>query len=86
MVFLGLASNFSARQVFAQLFATGGQRHSLRLRQSLAEKYGGTLAQTALYHTGRSALTVAFEKVGSESRKVIIPRSEEHTSELQSPR
>lgn len=73
MVFLGLASNFSARQVFAQLFATGGQRHSLRLRQALAEKYSGTLAQTALYHTGRSALTVALEKVGSESRKVIIP-------------
>ncbi len=73
MVFLGQASNYSAGHVLRQLFAMGSRRTSEQLRLALAERYNAKLENVALYHTGRSALTVAFRSLLPEGGVVILP-------------
>ncbi len=73
MIFLGLASNYSARRSFRHLFAAGNSGNSLALRQTLADKYSANLDQVALYHSGRSALTVAFQGLVSPGSPIIVP-------------
>lgn len=73
MVFLGQASNYSAGRVLRQLFAMEYRRDSERLRLALAEKYNAGTENVALYHTGRSALTVAFRSLLPEGGVVILP-------------
>lgn len=73
MIFLGLASNLSARQIIGQLFAWGTKKDSQKLREALAQKYQGNSNEVRLYHTGRSALAAGFRAVGSSNGKVIVP-------------
>lgn len=73
MIFLGLASNLSARQITGQLFAWGTKKDSQKLKQALAEKYQSSVRSVRLYHTGRSALAAGFRAVGASSGKVIVP-------------
>ncbi len=73
MIFLGLASNLSARQIVGQLFAWGTKKDSQKLKTALAEKYQSSPRNIRLYHTGRSALAAGFRAVGSSSGKVIVP-------------
>lgn len=74
MVTLGQASNYRVGQVFRHLFAWGGRRDSERLRAELAERYGAQPDHVALYHTGRSALTVALQAAAAgKPCYVILP-------------
>lgn len=73
MIFLGQASNYSAGQVLRQLFAWGTPSDSAQLKQALAERYGAQPENVALYHTGRSALTVAFQQLLPQGGPVILP-------------
>lgn len=74
MISLGQASNYSAKRVFAHLFAWGSRKDSERLQGSLAARYHVKSDQVALYHSGRSALTVAIQEVANhQSIPVIIP-------------
>lgn len=73
MIFLGLASNYSARRSFRHLFSTGSGNDSLALRQALADKYSADLDRVALYHSGRSALTVAFQELVPPDSPIIVP-------------
>ncbi len=70
MIFLGLASNYRARDILRHLFAWGTSRDSARLTKALEEKYGG---RAQLYHTGRSALAVAFQSILPDGGIVIVP-------------
>lgn len=73
MIFLGLASNYSAGRILRHLFAWGTPNDSQALRQALATRYGANPDQVALYHTGRSALAAALIAVADPGAKVILP-------------
>lgn len=73
MIFLGLASNYSAGRILRHLFAWGTKNDSQALRQTLATRYGAAPDQVALYHTGRSALAAALIAVAEPGAKVILP-------------
>ncbi len=74
MISLGQASNYSVGQVFGQLFAWGTRKDSDRLRSALAQRYQVAPQNVALYHTGRSALTVAIQETAQhQPMNVIIP-------------
>ena len=72
MIFLGLASNYSAGAVFRHLFAHGSERDSEALRIYLAEHYGAKKSHVALYHTGRSALAVALMSTLENGSSVVV--------------
>ncbi len=73
MIFLGQASNYSAGRIMRHLFAFGDQSDFSQLKQSLAQKYHSTPEQVALYHSGRSALSVAFQALVPAGSPVILP-------------
>lgn len=73
MIFLGLASNYPVGRTLRHLFAWGIPKDSQALRQALASRYGSTINQVALYHTGRSALAAALLAVAEPGAKVILP-------------
>ncbi len=73
MISLGQASNYSSGRALGQLFAMGRAADSEALRTALAHKYSARPELVALYHSGRSALTVALKAVGEKGSKVIIP-------------
>lgn len=74
MITLGQASNYSAGQIFGQLFACGTKRDSKKLKEALAKKYQVSSDHVALYHTGRSALAAAIRAVApAGGRNVLIP-------------
>ena len=77
MIFLGLAANYSAGGVFRHLLATGSPQDAEALRQYLADKYSTPDLQleanrVALYHNGRSALTVAVRNLVPRGSEVIV--------------
>jgi len=73
VIFLGQASNYSARQVLRQLFAWGTKKDSAALKRKLARKYDAKSEDVYLYHTGRSALAAAFQAVAPAGSGIIIP-------------
>ncbi len=73
MIFLGQASNYPARRIMRHLFASGTAEDSRNLRQALAEKYNAPLENVALYHSGRSALSIACQALASPGKPVILP-------------
>ncbi len=73
MIFLGLASNYPVGRTLRHLFAWGIPKDSQALRQAFASRYGSTVNQVALYHTGRSALAAALLAVAEPGAKVILP-------------
>lgn len=76
MIFLGQAANYSFGAMLKHLFACGRPRHSLALRQALAQHYqvsGSEPEQRVLlYHTGRSALCAAVIATMPKGSAVII--------------
>lgn len=73
MISLGQASNYRPGRALRHLFARGDGSDNFALRKKLATKYGAEVENVALYHSGRSALAIAFEKVGKKGCKVIAP-------------
>jgi dTDP-4-amino-4,6-dideoxygalactose transaminase len=69
-VFLGFAANYSPKQVFAHLFATGGDKQSAGLIAELNRRYQGEKA--VLYSSGRSALAAAIKTTVPVGSKVAI--------------
>ena len=61
MIFLGLASNYSAKDILRHLFSVGTKTDLKNLEQTLAKRYGATLKNTALVYSGRTALYLALE-------------------------
>lgn len=72
MIFLGQASNYSPSDIFYHTFAYGSEDHLDELRAFLAAHYGSTKDHVAVFHNGRSALTVAIKSVVSRGAKVIV--------------
>lgn len=73
MVFLGQASNYSAGRVLRHLFAVGTKHDSEILRTALASRYKSEPENVALYHSGRSALAIAFQSLLPNGGSVILP-------------
>lgn len=61
MIFLGLASNYSTRDIWRHAFILGGKKDYENLEQALAQKYGADLAHTSLIFSGRSAICIALK-------------------------
>ncbi|MBQ3306004.1 DegT/DnrJ/EryC1/StrS family aminotransferase [Candidatus Saccharibacteria bacterium] len=72
MHFLGRAANYKGSEILKHTFAFGTKKDSEQLRAYLAAHYGTTLDHVALYHNGRSALTVAMRNLVPEKSEVII--------------
>lgn len=72
MYFLGQAAHFTRSDLWRHTFAIGTSQDTLNLRQALSERYQSDLAHTALYHTGRSALTVALKMLLPRGSKVVV--------------
>ena len=61
MIFLGLASNYSFRDVLRHSFCLAGAGAYQKLEAALARRYQSSLAQTSLIYSGRSALALALQ-------------------------
>lgn len=61
MIFLGLASNYSARDTFRHSFTLGSKKDYLALENELAKKYGADLDHVSLIYSGRSAICLALK-------------------------
>lgn len=68
MYFLGQASNYKALDVLRHTFAFGTKADATRLREHLSKRYKVPTSHTALYGTGRSALTSALKSIASKSK------------------
>lgn len=72
MYFLGQAAHFSRHDRLRHTFAVGTTRDSREFRQALARHYGSDFSHTALYHSGRSALSVALRVLLPKGSKIGI--------------
>ena len=77
MIFLGLAANYSAGGALRHLVTVGSEAASEALRQRLASKYTTDDCQVepnqvALYHNGRTALSVAVRTLVPRGGEVIV--------------
>ena len=72
MYFLGQAGNYRAHDILCHTFAIGLPGDTSRLREHLAARYDTDFPHTAVYHTGRSALSAAVKAVVPKDSKVII--------------
>ena len=61
MIFLGLASNYTAKDTLRHSFAVGSKKDYLELEQEIAKKYGADLDHTSLVYSGRSAIYLALK-------------------------
>ena len=61
MIFLGLASNYHARDIWRHSFAHGSKKDYAALEAELAKRYGSDLARTSLIFSGRSAIALALK-------------------------
>ena len=68
MIFLGLASNYSARDIFRHSFILGTKKSYTRLEDALASRYGATLENTSLIYSGRSAISLALKSFISSGK------------------
>ncbi|MBQ6393990.1 aminotransferase class I/II-fold pyridoxal phosphate-dependent enzyme [Candidatus Saccharibacteria bacterium] len=72
MLFLGRASNYKGMDILRHTFAFGTEKNSEELRAYLAAHYGATYDHVALYHNGRSALTVALRALVPKKSEVVV--------------
>lgn len=72
MLFLGLASNYRGGDILRHTFAWGTRQDSEKLRQHLATRYEVDKKHVALYHNGRSALSVAIKYTVPEHSEVLV--------------
>lgn len=61
MIFLGLASNYRAKDILRHSFAVGSKKDYQNLESALADRYGSDLAHTSLIYSGRSAIALALK-------------------------
>ena len=61
MIFLGLASNYGARDIWHHAFAIGTKNNYLALEQELSKRYGADLDRLSLTFSGRSAIYLALK-------------------------
>ena len=61
MIFLGLASNYRARDIWRHSFAFGTKKDYQALESALAEKYSSDLDHTSLVYSGRTAICLALK-------------------------
>ena len=80
MIFLGLASNYSARDIWRHSFTLGSRRDYRRLELALASRYGATLANTSLVFSGRTAIYLALQSF-IESGDILSPGLHAHDPE-----
>ncbi len=73
MIFLGQASNYSFAAAWRHLWVHGGASEVEQLKEDLAGKYQVSKQQVEVYHTGRTALTIALKAVAKPGTQVIIP-------------
>ncbi len=69
MIFLGLASNYTARDVLSHSFALGTKKDYEKLEVELAKRYGTETEKVSLIYSGRSAICLALKSF-IESGKV----------------
>ena len=72
MYFLGQASTYKFKDVLRHTFAFGKKDDLSELRAYLAAHYGTTKDRVAVYHTGRTALAVALDKLVPADTEVIV--------------
>lgn len=68
MIFLGLASNYTARDIWRHSFAYGTKKHYDALESTLAERYGSDPSRTSLVYSGRTAICLALKSFISSGR------------------
>ncbi len=68
MIFLGLASNYRARDIFRHSFILGSKKDYDGLEADLATRYSATLENTSLIFSGRSAISLALKSFISSGR------------------
>ena len=61
MIFLGLASNYSAKDAWRHSFAVGTKKDYQALETALAKRYGSDSEHTSLIFSGRSAIALALK-------------------------
>ena len=61
MIFLGLASNYSSKDVFRHSFTIGRKKDYQNLELALAQKYQAPLEKASLIYSGRSAISLALK-------------------------
>lgn len=61
MIFLGLASNYRAKDIWRHSFAIGTKKDYQALETALAKRYGSDSAHTSLIYSGRSAIALALK-------------------------
>ncbi|MBR3319071.1 DegT/DnrJ/EryC1/StrS aminotransferase family protein [Candidatus Saccharibacteria bacterium] len=61
MIFLGLASNYTARRTWHHAFALGNKKDYDSLEQELSRRYNANIDQLSLAFSGRSAIYLALE-------------------------
>lgn len=69
MIFLGLASNFSAKDLIFHSFCLGTKKDYRALELELSRRYSAPLDRLSLIYSGRSALSLALKSLIS-SKKV----------------
>lgn len=61
MIFLGLASNYTARDIFRHSFILGNKEDYLQLERELSKRYGADLENLSLVFSGRTAISLALK-------------------------
>lgn len=61
MIFLGLASNYRAKDILKHVFALGHKKDYYSLERELASRYSAPLENTSLIYSGRSSISVALK-------------------------
>ena len=68
MIFLGLASNYRAKDIWRHSFAVGSTKDYQSLEAALAKKYHSDLSRTSLIYSGRSAIALALKSFLASGR------------------
>lgn len=72
MYFLGQASTYKFGDVLRHTFAFGKKSNLNELRAYLAAHYGTTKDRVAVYHSGRTGLAIALDRLVPEKSEVIV--------------
>ena len=61
MIFLGLASNYTARDIWRHSFILGSRKDYIELEDALSKRYGANVDRLSLVFSGRSAIYIALK-------------------------
>ena len=68
MIFLGLASNYTSRDIWCHSFAVGRKKDYVALERELARRYSADLDRLSLVYSGRTALALALDSFVASGR------------------